>query len=313
MKKAITWMISVMAVFILAGCNMVEKGEQQRKQEESMAPKPEKLYSVKIKSVKETGSDWVISGTTNAPDKSEIIGIDPDDTYLRNDYADDIDSNGVGPLVKHGKFTVSVASTSIMGSNNMEVNKTARVNLVALSTYNKDHTDSVPTKLFHKILKYSKTTKLSLSQAMYDYHFGIGEDEDQSSNGDDLTDEDNAVASSEAPNTPTSENVDPASFNRYFKKYVGKDVTISGTVLKIENGDDTDKIITLTDENYNNAVAIRVSIDVMDTLGDVTLQEGDTITVDGAAIPGYSSVSISGSEKDRPGADATDIKITSSY
>lgn len=193
----------------------------------------------------------------------------------------------------------------------MHADKKVNLNIAAGSNYHKDIFSEIPAKIFKQVLKHSDTMLFTVSQAMEDYHHGYDEsDSDVDNDADDILE---ASSSSEADNTPKSETVDPASFNRYFKKYVGKDVTISGTVLKIEKDDDTGHIITLTDGNYDNAVAIGVSVDVMETLGDVTLQEGDTITVDGAAVPGYSSTSIGGSEKDIPGIEATDLKITSNY
>ena len=313
---------------MLTGCNMVEKGEQQNKEQNEPKTEKSKFYSAKINNIEtDDYGKWILKGTSSAPDGTEIIGVVSDGAkgeYGKKNtniaYKED-DPTGGFSKVKNHKFTIEVMAEDIINDTDLEkLGYKGYVYLAAVSdyenNYGKETTDELPNAIANKIRKKEKKT-LTLNKSLVEYSKNEHEEsinaENYSDDEQDMDTDASETSSSEADNTPKSENVDPASFNRYFKKYVGKDVTISGTVLKIEKDDSTGHIITLTDGNYDNAVAVGVSIDVMETLGDVTLQEGDTITVDGAAVPGYSSTSIGGSERDIPGVEATDLKITSNY
>lgn len=274
------------------------------------------FYNVKIKKVEALDTaEWAISGTTKAPDDARILAIvnKKDENYPSTGNRQIAVDGDHLPKVKNGRFKMTIGAMYAMSRDNIANGAELKVKLVASTLYDKKYNDELSSKWYKLIFKNGCSTVLSLNQKQVDYVSNAdkskSKDYEESNNSNGIETDSSSISE----NTQTSERVDPASFNRYFKNYIGKDVTITGKVLKIEKDGGSGYFLTLTDSNNQNSVAVGVSIDVMETLSDVTLQEGDNVTIDGSAVTGYTNTSISDSKKDMPGIDATEIQITSNY
>lgn len=304
MKRFMAYSISLLAIFILAGCDQSDSDKDSGIKPTSSSQKVKDVYSVKVDNVKVSDGDWIISGTTKAPDDVEVLAVAPksEDSYEEMGkqniatHVKDPDSFGE---VKDGKFEISVSSSEAMGVDQYnKVGSKSFIYIAGVVDFDKTTKDEVSTSLYNKISDKGTKQNITVTQNQVDYINSI----------------DTEIHDSESSSSETSsieyESVDLVTFDRYFKKYIDENVQIQGTVMKIEKDDDN-YILTVSDSEYNHQIAVGVSSDIMGDLGDARLEEDDTITVKGTGSDTYSSTSISGSESDVPGVNADSINIDS--
>jgi len=308
MKRFIAYSVGLLAIFMLAGCGQSDSDKDSGIKPTSSSQKARDVYSVKVDNVKVSDDDWVISGTTKAPDDAEVLAVIPENEEAYEERGDrnnatDVDNNDYFAEIKDGKLKIAISALDTMSTEQEEkVGSKSSVYIAGVEDYSKSPDEDVSSKLAKRINKKGTKQNLTITQSQIQFIKDLDNDIDTENN-------DSESISSETSSIEY-ERVDLATFDRYFKKYIDENVQIQGTVMKIEKDDDN-YILTVSDSEYDHQIAVGVSSDVMGDLGDARLEEDDTITVKGTSSDTYSSTSISGSESDVPGINADSINIDS--
>ncbi|MCI2961055.1 hypothetical protein [Pediococcus pentosaceus] len=167
MKRLYTVTIAILALVTLTACGSKKDDTKKVAQ---------KFYTVKITDTRTKDDDWIIKGTTNAPDGSQVVAItdDSDSQMLEN-------SSVETPTVKHGKFAATVDGIlpdddSKAGDKNYIYITASSPNKVATS----DDT-SVKKKYISDVQQDKFEQTLKFSQGQIDYYKSLDDDDSSSS------------------------------------------------------------------------------------------------------------------------------------
>lgn len=123
------------------------------------------IYQVKVTKTSTNDVDnWVVKGTTSAPDGAKVIAVGKDDDLHSNAASDS--SLTHWSKVRNGKFKAHISSTDATGTN-VKANQKCKVYLFAVTNYRKiSFDDEVP----HRILKAFRSkfdpTSLTITSKM---------------------------------------------------------------------------------------------------------------------------------------------------
>ncbi|WP_225428288.1 Ltp family lipoprotein [Levilactobacillus enshiensis] len=159
-----------------------------------------KLYKTTVTSTKTNESgDWIVKGTTNAPDDAKIIA-------LTADNYDSIGSSTTNILdwakVKNGKFTTAVSAYNAIDKP-YKNGRSAQASIVAIDGYSGEKDDSLTSGLKTAILDFKKV-KLTLDDALVKYCNRLSDDFKDNDDSDGNT-------SSESSSESTSEDDDASN------------------------------------------------------------------------------------------------------
>lgn len=161
------------------------------------------IYNVKISKVKSDDGDFVVSGTTKAPDGSKILAQGETDKDQNKAAADD-DADYC--KVKDHKFTARLTANDLT-EKDIKQDLKIKVKICAVKKYDVDYDDYKITKKIRTALKSKvKTTVLTVDDKIATYYKkddssssddndsndsdSSDEDDDSDSDEDDLSDED---------------------------------------------------------------------------------------------------------------------------
>ncbi|MDO7801508.1 hypothetical protein Q7L46_00650 [Pediococcus acidilactici] len=131
MKRFYTIVISFIALITLTACSSDNKVEKNS----TDSSVSQKFYTVKVTNIKPEESDWVIGGTTDAPDESQVVAVTKDDDIqLLEDDAGDV------PTVKDGKISATI-DTSLTDIDGKHDGDKVNVYILAASPDNVSDTD----------------------------------------------------------------------------------------------------------------------------------------------------------------------------
>ena len=172
------------------------------------------IYEVKVTKITTDGNgDWIVSGTTNAPDGSKIIATNDSNDDLTTNEADD--GYGDWSKAKNGKFKATINSVSLVDTNNPKVGKQVKMALFAIKNYHKGVSDDLSSSVIKDFNDNYKPTTLSLSKSQVKYLKSLDEDDDESDSSS-IDDNDNnsasaSVAKSESEDSISNINIDETS------------------------------------------------------------------------------------------------------
>lgn len=146
------------------------------------------IYKTKIKKITENKyHDWVIKGTTKAPNKAKIIATPNNRSNLNyGETAAESKSGAAWAKVKNNKFTAVVSPVSISNTVNEKSGQKIKAQIFAIKNYKKKWTKPSISK---KVVKKAKnnfspvTLTISASQAKYDNNLGKDSSSSATSNG----------------------------------------------------------------------------------------------------------------------------------
>ncbi|MBN7274627.1 hypothetical protein GNF18_05675 [Ligilactobacillus pobuzihii] len=224
----IVWTIGILIAligFISGGIyNYTQKSQPvaSSKTEKSQSKKPKKnnqkvkatkkeVYSTKINKVtvggRREGTDWIIDGTTEAPDNSTMIAILPKkntvdlsgDAYTSNIATNTTDGEGEGVAEVHdGEFQIEITpdSSAYYGKNGdneaVKDNQDIKVKIVAIPDFNRNDGSvygPLSEKVLSKVNKKGKITTLTTNHKQGEYYRNWGDDAgDESENDSSLDD-----------------------------------------------------------------------------------------------------------------------------
>lgn len=155
-------------------------------------------------------NDWVVKGTTKAPDSSKVVAVilDEDSNAITNiNLAESKNIHWV--TVKNGRFKAYINTLEAFDSSSKrKANETQEVYLVALSNYHKKDTTIIP-KSIRKDIQETAPYKISLSSEQADYLNSLGNSEkssdDDSTNTSNSADSDDTTDSDDDETEPTSD------------------------------------------------------------------------------------------------------------
>lgn len=172
------------------------------------------IYEVKVtKTTTDENGDWIVSGTTNAPDGSKIIATNDSDDDLTTNEADD--GYGDWSKAKNGKFKATIDSVSFVDTSNSKVGKQVKIALFAIENYHKGVSDDLSSSIIKDFNDNYKPTTLSLSKSQVKYLKSLDEDDDESDSSS-IDDNDNNSASASVAKSESEDsisNIDETSSN----------------------------------------------------------------------------------------------------
>ena len=188
MKRLYTAAIAILTLVTLTACGSKKDDTKKVAQ---------KFYTVKITDTRTKDDDWIIKGTTDAPDGSQVVAItdDSDSQMLEN-------SSVEIPTVKNGKFIATVDGIlpdddSKAGDKNYIYITASSPNKVATS----DDT-SVKKKYISDVQQDKFEQTLKFSQGQIDYYKSL--DDDDSSSSESSSDSASSSESKEADSNSSS-------------------------------------------------------------------------------------------------------------
>lgn len=128
-----------------------------------------KIYKVKIKSIKTSGTDWIVEGTTNAPDGTKLVAIDSknDGDEDDSDFSQLISKSNLksdsSAVIKNGQFKGKVSGVSAYNENKVG----DKFNIYIAGTKEKvimDDNFDIKSKFAHRIIKNDFKNELTFTQ-----------------------------------------------------------------------------------------------------------------------------------------------------
>lgn len=304
MKRLTMGVVTLLSVFMLAGCsqsnkNSSAKSSSSQKTESKSDQATNKrnqvsadsydsgqeanqVYSVKVTSVKETSKknndSWIIKGTTDAPDGSRVVGfVAPGEEKFDSEGFGNVANEHNGrkmsvvddhvPVVNNGKFNMSVSPMGVFTPDQYRTTGSkGHIIIAAVENSDASWKEFINTKLFNKIREKAVTQALTISKAQSDYENSTSDPRDDK----------------------TYEHVDADVFDKNYKKYVGKKVEVQVIIYRLEQ-DDGEWILTTTNKNQSIDIAVGASKSVMNARDGGRIEQGSLITVRGKASKEYYS------------------------
>ncbi|GAW64023.1 zinc ribbon domain-containing protein [Ligilactobacillus acidipiscis] len=192
-----------------ATSNKVKKTQIKKASNTNKKPKSKNnVYSVKVSEIKiggrRQGTDWIIKGTTKAPDNSTMVAILPKkntvdlsgDAYTSNIATNTTDGEGEGVAEVHGgEFQIEITpdSSAYYGKNGdknaVKDNQDIKVKIVAISNFDSKNGSvysPLPENVLSRVNKKGKITILTTNHKQGEYYRNWGDDLDDSSSDDSL-------------------------------------------------------------------------------------------------------------------------------
>jgi hypothetical protein len=300
MKKLVGIGVVALTAIALSACSQSSKHKKVGSSQ---------VYSTSISSVKtDSSGDWVIKGTTSAPDGAKIIATPTSDTNANyGDNGSQSKDLAAWPKVKNGKFTALLDVVDISNSTTGKVGNTTRVAVVAVSNYN-HHWDNakVSSKIVDAAKSESSLISLKIDKRLSSYVASLDDDSDNSTS--DSTDGSTSSSSgSSESSSNSSQQFNAGDYNsaitydqlaRNPKQYKGEKISLTGEVFQVtERKSENDLLISINGDS-DDMVMIGYKPSIMN--GSRVL-ENDKITFYGTSIGTYSYESTGSGKVTVPG------------
>lgn len=197
MKKIVTLLATCTLIILLAGCG------------NKITSKNNDIYKVDVTKVTSDDGDWIIEGTTKAPDGSRIIATSPSGMATGENTATTEDDSSV--KVEDGKFTTHIDPIDVMDTDNAKKGKKAKVYLFAVTNYKKKNDDMIPKRLLKTYKSNFDLIDLSLSSKQAKYFNDLGSDVDKDTDESINTESDSSESSSTNQSDDTNSNFEKAT------------------------------------------------------------------------------------------------------
>lgn len=197
MKKIVTLLAACTLIILLAGCG------------NKITSKNNDIYKVDVTKVTSDDGDWIIEGTTKAPDGSRIIATSPSDMATGENTATTEDDSSV--KVEDGKFTTYIDPIDVMDTDNAKKGKKAKLYLFAVTNYKKKNDDMIPKRLLKTYKSNFDLIDLSLSSKQAKYFNDLGSDVDKDTDESINTESDSSESSSTNQSDDTNSNFEKAT------------------------------------------------------------------------------------------------------
>lgn len=220
LTSKIVWTIGIIVAFIGVGVwgvymlNQNSHPEASSKIDKSQSKKPKKssqklkatkgkVYTTKINKItvggRREGTDWIIEGTTKAPNNSMMVAILPKKNtvdlsgaaYVSNIAYNTTDDEGGGIAEVHdGRFQIEITPDSSAYYNKngdkeaVKDNQDIKVKIVAISNFTmkiEDMSHPLPQKLVSEVNRKGKITILTTNHKQGEYYRNWGDDSDEGS------------------------------------------------------------------------------------------------------------------------------------
>lgn len=242
LTSKIVWTIGIIVAFIGVGVwgvymlNQNSHPEASSKIDKSQSKKPKKssqklkatkgkVYTTKINKItvggRREGTDWIIEGTTKAPNNSMMVAILPKKNtvdlsgaaYVSNIAYNTTDDEGGGIAEVHdGRFQIEITPDSSAYYNKngdkeaVKDNQDIKVKIVAISNFTmkiEDMSHPLPQKLVSEVNRKGKITILTTNHKQGEYYRNWGDDSDKSSSEEsaEASDSENVSNSQESSET----------------------------------------------------------------------------------------------------------------
>lgn len=312
MKKK--WIIGIAFVIgilgfliIIANTSNSETSAKSNDNNQNSSARAYRVHITKV-SVESDSDDWVVKGTTTAPNNSYLIGVSEDgiDETIPVFSTSDLD-----PVRVHqGHFSGEVSGIDAL--RNEAAGDKATVDFVAITPQalkkkTKKNLDvELPQKLTDFVKNHGTRRVFTLSESQSKYIKSL----DDKSSGSSSSSSD-STNQSETTKTSSSKNyheVNITTFSRYGKEYVGQNITVQGTILKTQNYHGG-MLIELTDSNYNHEIIVGISKSQLNKMS-YSPQEDDVINASGKASDDYETTNaISDTKSTTFGIDASNVSL----
>lgn len=197
MKKIVTLLATCTLIILLAGCG------------NKITSKNNDIYKVDVTKVTSDNGDWIVEGTTKAPDGSRIIATSPSDMATGENTATTEDDSSV--KVEDGKFTTHIDPIDVMDTDNAKKGKKAKLYLFAVTNYKKKNDDMIPKRLLKTYKSNFDLIDLSLSSKQAKYFNDLGSDVDKDTDESINTESDSSESSSTNQSDDTNSNFEKAT------------------------------------------------------------------------------------------------------
>lgn len=293
--------LGILAVaFLLTSC-----GESKSNASSGVKVGNQSLYSTKIGKVTEdSNNNWVLSGTSKAPNGAKII-VTPANTESLDYKQVSAESKSLASWAKveNGKFTVLVDPVELIDGDESQ-GQTIKTIVFAISNYNKAWTKSqISGKIASTAKKNFNTKVLTVSSKQASYYSSLGKDSSSSS----TSSESSSSSSSSATNDLSSYNtgITYDQLARTPKQYKGQKVTFTGEVVQVlEDGGYTGLRLAVNG-NTDNIILVDMKNKV---LNGSRVLENDLVTVYGESYGLTSYKSTQGEKITIPGMLGSQLK-----
>lgn len=276
MYKKLLMLFGVLALSVtLTACSAGQKAGKYR------------VYDTKITKVSnyEQG-DWIIKGTTEAPDGAKIM-ITPTKKaafdYKRNGG---YNTNYSWAKAKDGKFKIIADGIYLPDLDNEDAGDKVKVRIFAVTGLKTSFSKMtrIPKSILKTVKDKFETYDLKITKKQADYFDSLDDDLDDTYDTDeDYEDSEDLEAALGAITTGVEyQAVTYDQLARTPDNFKYKPVTVSGKVTRLENSTKGAIVLLSQDDNDNSPVMVSIPTSYMPTNGKIL--EGDELT-----ICGYSS------------------------
>lgn len=250
MRKVIYPIMVLLLATVLGACGNTKK---------ESTVKQEKIYATKVTKISNNEyGDWVVEGTTSAPNNAKIM-VTSSDTEEINFGEDATDSASDGWTTVHqGKFKVIISGINVHYEETYSVGTTAKAYIFAIDNYNKkwDYINKIPKRVLTTMQNKITPTKLTYNQEIVDY---LNDIKSSSSESDDTLVDESSATSESSDNTATTydategeNNAQTHTYGEFVKSddWLGKSYHISkAKVLQADEDEDGTTLLVYTDDD----------------------------------------------------------------
>ena len=302
MNKKFLSLIGMFVVSIaLVGCSNSSKSSASKNTEKHV--ENYKVYDTKVTSVSTYDqSDWLIKGTTEAPDGAKIL-VTPTSKkayyYKENAGASkDVEL----AKAKNGKFTVVGDGIDLSDSDNQVEGAKTSVNVIAVTGLKKSYEklDYIPKKILNDFKAKYDSYDLALSAEQANYLNSLDDDDSSSSSTD---------SSSASSDSSTQVSYTPVTYEQLARNendFMDQKVSITGNVIQVQDDGAVQTIRVSMDDVSDSVVMVQLSSKV---LNGTRVLEDDNITINGKYVGLVSYETVMGSNKTIPGINAKSFTI----
>lgn len=302
MKKGFILGSALAFIMLLGGCSSGASSSTVQK------VGSHKIYTTKVNKIKENEThDWVLSGTTKAPNGAKII-VTPSDSDSINygEVAAESTALASWAKVKNGKFTV-IVDPLVLTAEKEKAGKKIKAEVFAISNYNKSWTSSsVSKKIVSAAKKNSKSISLTISSKQEKYYKSLN-----SKSSSDSSDSSSVSSSSSSSNSSSD---DLSSYNtgitydqlaRTPKQYKGQKVTFTGEVVQVIEDSGYTELRLAVNGDSDNIILVDLKNKI---LNGSRVLENDLVTVYGESYGLTSYKSTQGEKITIPSMLASQLK-----
>lgn len=200
-KKWWIWLIViVVAFFALGSMGANSSSNKQIPSKLSVKYGDHTIYKTNVTSIKGDGAgDWIIKGTTKAPNGTKIIAVST--TNSDTDNAASTSNIDKWSKAKNGKFKIYVDSVTVTKyQKKYTAGQKSKVAIFGITKYDKDTDDHVSKKIISAYKNKFSATTLTLTTDQANYINGLIDDSSSSSSSN----SDSSISSSESAETSST-------------------------------------------------------------------------------------------------------------